>query len=80
VTLRDLDPSDDRPVYRRIADALRQVLESGELAPGDKVPSESELMSRYGVAGGTVRQAIGVLRGGPRWRQRGCRDGGTGWP
>jgi GntR family transcriptional regulator len=50
-------------VYRRIADALRVAIESGDLAPGDKVPSETELMSRYGVAGGTVRQAIGVLRG-----------------
>lgn len=63
MTLRDLDPSDARPVYRRIADALREAIESGDLAPGDKLPSESELMSRYGVAGGTVRQAIGVLRG-----------------
>ena len=44
MTLRDLDPSDDRPVYRRIADALREAIESGELAPGDKLPSETELM------------------------------------
>jgi len=62
-TLRDLDPADDRPVYRRIADALREAIESGELAPGDKLPSETELTARYGVAGGTVRQALGVLRG-----------------
>lgn len=63
MTLRDLDPADDRPVYRRIADAIREAIEAGELAAGDKLPSESELMARYGVAGGTVRQAVGVLRG-----------------
>jgi GntR family transcriptional regulator len=50
-------------VYRRIVDAIREAIESGDLAPGDKLPSETELMSRYSVAGGTVRQAIGVLRG-----------------
>ena len=63
MTLRDLDPADGRPVYRRIADAVRDAIDGGVLAPGDKLPSENDLMARYGVAGGTVRQAIGVLRG-----------------
>ncbi|MGH9209858.1 MAG: GntR family transcriptional regulator [Acidimicrobiales bacterium] len=63
VALRDLDPASDRPKYRRIADALREAIDAGELGPGDKLPSEAELMARYKTAGGTVRHAIDVLRG-----------------
>jgi len=51
-----------RPVYRRIADSLRTAIESGDLAPGDKLPSEAELMTQWGRSLGTVRQALAVLR------------------
>lgn len=58
-----IDPTSDRPVYRQIADVLRASIESGELAPGARLPSESELMQRFDVAQGTIRNALGVLRG-----------------
>src|SRR5918912_813495 len=61
--LRPVDPTSDRPVYKQIADQLRAAIESGELAPGARLPSEAELMSRYDVAQGTVRQALSLLRG-----------------
>jgi GntR family transcriptional regulator len=50
-------------VYRQIAGVLRDAIERGELAPGDRLPSESELMQRFNVAQGTVRNALGLLRG-----------------
>jgi GntR family transcriptional regulator len=50
-------------VYRQIADVLRSAIESGDLAPGARLPSESDLMTRFDVAQGTVRNALGVLRG-----------------
>jgi GntR family transcriptional regulator len=58
-----VDPTSDRPVYRQIADQLRAAIEAGELGPGDRLPSESELMRRHDVAQGTVRNALSVLRG-----------------
>jgi DNA-binding FadR family transcriptional regulator len=61
--LTGVDPMSDRPVYRQIADSLRGAIERGELAPGDRLPSESQLMERFGVAQGTVRNALGQLRG-----------------
>jgi GntR family transcriptional regulator len=61
--LTGVDPTSDRPVYRQIADSLRGAIERGELAPGDRLPSESQLMERFGVAQGTVRNALGQLRG-----------------
>jgi GntR family transcriptional regulator len=61
--LRKVDPTSDRPVYKQIADALREAIERGDFPPGSRLPSESELMDRYSVAQGTVRNALGVLRG-----------------
>lgn len=57
-----IDPADPRPAYEQIAAELRQAIESGELAPGDRLPRERELTERYGVAPMTARQAVGVLR------------------
>jgi GntR family transcriptional regulator len=46
---------------RRIAQELRQAIESGELAPGARLPSERDLARRYGAARNTAREAIRVL-------------------
>ena len=51
------------PQYRTMAAELRALIESGELAPGDALPSESALAERYGVARGTVRHALAELEG-----------------
>ncbi|QKW18988.1 GntR family transcriptional regulator [Kitasatospora sp. NA04385] len=48
--------------YLQIADDLAAEIKAGILAPGAPVPSEAELMQRYGVASGTVRNAIAELR------------------
>ncbi|MGZ3142406.1 GntR family transcriptional regulator [Lentzea chajnantorensis] len=48
--------------YRDIADELRQRIDSGELAPGSRVPGENDLMSRYDVERPTARQALEVLK------------------
>jgi DNA-binding GntR family transcriptional regulator len=51
-----------KPKWERIADEIRSKIESGELAPGDKLPSTSQLRAEYGVSAGVVRQAILVLQ------------------
>lgn len=48
--------------YRAIADALRTEIDSGDLPPGSKVPSENELMITYGVEQPTARRALDVLK------------------
>ncbi|MEH0934905.1 winged helix-turn-helix domain-containing protein [Micromonospora psammae] len=48
--------------WERLADHLRSQIESGELAPGAKLPSTSELCQEHGVSAITVRQAIFKLR------------------
>lgn len=56
------DSRDPRPAYEQIADDLRAAIKDGRLQPGDRLPTEREHASRYGVAIGTYRQALSVLR------------------
>lgn len=46
------------PLYRQIKDFLIRSLEDGEWGPGDAIPSEGELATRFNVSQGTVRKAI----------------------
>ncbi len=57
-----LDPDDPRPPYQQVANALRAAILTRRLAPGEKLPSGSELAQRYGVARMTIQQAIRLLR------------------
>lgn len=49
------------PAYRVIADSIRDDIRSRRLIPGDRLPSEFELASRFGVSRPTVREAIREL-------------------
>lgn len=50
-----------RSRYGAIADNLRAEITSGRWAAGELLPAETALMGEYGVALGTIRQAISVL-------------------
>jgi DNA-binding GntR family transcriptional regulator len=51
-----------RPAYLQIADALREQLRSGHYPPGARLPSERELIERWGVSSRTIRVAVDQLR------------------
>jgi GntR family transcriptional regulator len=46
------------PMYRRIADDLRQKIESGDLGHGAQLPTELELREQYDASRNTVRDAV----------------------
>jgi AcrR family transcriptional regulator len=48
--------------YARIAAELRDQIETGALAPGDRVPSTREITRRCGVAMATATKALALLR------------------
>lgn len=48
--------------YRRIVSDLREQIIGGTRAPGERVPSESELAAAYATSRPTVRRALAVLR------------------
>jgi len=63
-----------KPLYRVVEDYLRREIDSGKLAPGDLIPSESELATELNVSGGTVKKAIENLV----WERRLYRHQGKG--
>jgi GntR family transcriptional regulator len=50
-----------QPLYRQIKTLITRSLVSGEWRPGEPIPSELELASRYSVSQGTVRKAVTEL-------------------
>jgi DNA-binding GntR family transcriptional regulator len=50
------------PDYTRIADEIRAKITAGELKPGDKIPSISQLQRQYGVSAQPVKSALLVLQ------------------
>ena len=50
------------PPYAQIAAELRDQIEKGTLAPGDRVPSTREITARWGVAMATATKALAALR------------------
>lgn len=58
VTVRPMTPP---ALHEHIAVDLRRGIVTGRHPPGSALPSEGELMERYGVARGTVRRALSSL-------------------
>jgi GntR family transcriptional regulator len=56
-----LQPSSHEPLYVQLAHRLADDITSGRLGPGDKVPTEAELMAAHGLSRVTVRQAMQLL-------------------
>ena len=61
-TRQTVDPDSATPVYVQVAGILRSRIEAGQLLPDRPVPSETQLQQEFGVARGTARKAIALLR------------------
>ena len=59
-------------LYIRIRETLREQIKQGDLRPGQKLPSESELAALFGVSRMTARQGISdLIDEGLLYRRRG---------
>jgi len=56
-----LGPVRRQRVFEQICDEIRLRMAAGELRPGDKLPSERELSSSFGVSRSAVREALRSL-------------------
>jgi GntR family transcriptional repressor for pyruvate dehydrogenase complex len=61
------DGTTDRPARRGnlvgiVEEALRTAIENGQIAVGDKLPSEFELTQRFSVSRTVIREAVSSLR------------------
>ncbi len=56
-------PDREGAAYRQLAGVLRDRIRSGDLPPGQRMPSEKDLHDEFGLARETIRRALAVLRG-----------------
>lgn len=66
-----------RPAYLLIAEKIRKQVEREQLKPGDRLPTERELVEEFGVARMTVRHALDLLQVEGLIERRRGRLGGT---
>ena len=55
-------PAPELPKYKKILEELRTAIAAGQYRVGERLPSESELGSRYGVSRLTVQRALKELQ------------------
>jgi DNA-binding FadR family transcriptional regulator len=48
--------------YERVVEQVEEAIETGSLCPGERLPSERELMVQFSVSRSTVREALRVLQ------------------
>ena len=51
-----------RRLYEEVAGRLEAMIQEGQYAPGDQLPSERELMKQFGVGRPAVREALFALQ------------------
>jgi len=56
-----LNPASKLPLYQQLYELLEARIRSGEWKPGDMIPPETELISRYEVSRITVRKVLDML-------------------
>ncbi|WP_051534096.1 GntR family transcriptional regulator [Desulfitibacter alkalitolerans] len=59
--LMEIDRNSYEPAYMQLVNLIKQQIAMGMFRPGDQLPSESQLCSRYHISPMTVRRAINIL-------------------
>jgi GntR family transcriptional regulator len=62
ITVEPIDPSGPELIYVQVADRITAQIESGQLAPGARLPAERDLAAELGVSYDSVRRAMELLR------------------
>lgn len=58
---KKVDPDSFEPSYSQLVHIIQEQIASGELRPGDRLPTESQLCSYHGISLMTVHRAITIL-------------------
>ncbi|GAB2627864.1 hypothetical protein Aab01nite_81550 [Paractinoplanes abujensis] len=59
--MKSIERASPVPYYEQLYDVLLDDIRRGELAPGDRLPGESELHRTFNLSRATVRQALDLL-------------------
>ena len=56
-----VNPRDRRPAWQQVTETLTEAIRSGILAPGDELPSITEVSALQGIGTGVMRHALEAL-------------------
>jgi hypothetical protein len=59
VPVLTVSPGDGRPAWQQVADVVRVAVSSGQLAPGEALPSVREMAALQGLRTATLQYALG---------------------
>ena len=57
----NIEPQDSKPVFQQLVDQIHFAINTGNLKPGEKLPSTRALAVKYGIAANTVAKAFRQL-------------------
>ena len=57
----ELKPIKTKKIYEEIIDQIKQLIIDGHIKPGDKLPSERELVDSFRVSRSSIREALSAL-------------------
>ena len=57
-----LDFEGKEPLYRQLANILREQIASGQVPPGRRLPSKLSIRQQWGVSQNTTERALKLLR------------------
>ena len=57
----NIEPRDSKPVFQQLVDQIHFAINTGNLKPGEKLPSTRALADSYGIAANTVAKAFRQL-------------------
>lgn len=58
---QDISLESSLPLHYQLSQSIRRLMDSGELVPGDMIPTEEEFCDAYRMSRSTVRQALIAL-------------------
>jgi GntR family transcriptional regulator len=61
LSFKPLDRHSPMPLYQQLNDVLADAIREGQVAPGDQLPSENELIALFNVSRYVVRQTLNLL-------------------
>lgn len=64
----DIDRASPEPFYLQLSNVIESAIDDGMFAPGDRLPSESELCRQFDLARSTVRETLRTLEDRQRIR------------
>ena len=58
MAMKNAAPIQRRKLYHEVAERIAEEISNGTFAPGDRLPSERDLMSLFGVGRPAIREAM----------------------